>query len=78
MGHRFGQVDQRFDLLKEEVDHRFERVDQRFEQMHQDFIDMKRRLIKVETGQQVLLNKVTRLDAWLKATTGWELKKDNS
>jgi hypothetical protein len=70
---RFEQVDQRFEQVDqrfEQVDQRFEQVDQRFEQMHQDFLDVKRRLIKVEAGQQILLNKMTGLDAWLKATTG--------
>ena len=55
-------VDQRF----EQVDKRFEQVDQRFEQMHPSLLELKRRIIKVESGLDRVVDKMTKFDAWLK------------
>ncbi len=66
MNQRFDQVDQRF----EQIDQRFEQVDQRFEQVHQDHLELKRRVIKLESGQKQILEKMTGFDAWLKVITG--------
>ena len=73
MNRRFEQVDQRFEQVDqrfEQVDQRFEQVDQRFEQVHQDHLELKRRVIKLESGQERILEKMTGFDAWLKVITG--------
>jgi len=77
MEQRIEQVEQRVDLLHEEmnqrfdqVDQRFEQVDQRFDQVHQDHLELKRRVIKLESGQKQILEKMTGFDAWLKVITG--------
>jgi hypothetical protein len=70
MEQRIEQVEQRVDLLREEMNRRFEQVDQRFEQVHQDHLDLKRRVIKLESGQKQILEKMTGFDAWLKVITG--------
>jgi len=70
---RFEQVDQRFEQVDqrfEQVDQRFEQVDQRFDQVHQDHLELKRRVIKLESGQKQILEKMTGFDAWLKVITG--------
>lgn len=59
-------VDQRF----EQVDKRFEQVDQRFEQMHPSLLELKRRIIKVESGLDRVVDKMTKFDAWLKVISG--------
>lgn len=63
---RFEQVDKRF----EQIDQRFEQVDQRFEQMHPSLLELKRRIIKVESGLDRVVDKMTKFDAWLKVISG--------
>jgi len=70
MEQRIEQVEQRVDLLREEMNQRFDQVDQRFDQVHQDHLELKRRVIKLESGQKQILEKMTGFDAWLKVITG--------
>ncbi len=70
---RFEEVDQRFDKIDqrfEKVDQRFEKVDQRFDQQHRDHLELKRRVIKVESTVDRIDKKITSFDAWLKMVTG--------
>jgi len=77
MEQRFESQREEIELLREEVkllrvemDRRFEQVDQRFEQAHHDHLDIKRRVIKVESSQETLIKKVSGLETWLKFVTG--------
>jgi len=77
MNQRFEQVDKRFEALHkemnqrfEQVDKRFEQVDQRFEEQHSEILDVKRRVIKIESGQALLLDKMTRFDMRLNMLAG--------
>jgi hypothetical protein len=85
MNQRFEQVDKRIDLLQEEMNRRFDEMEKRFEkrfdllqeEMNRRFdeekrerLDMKRRLIKVESTVNRMDEKITQFDAWLKLVTG--------
>jgi len=80
MNHRFEQVDKRFEQVDkrfeqvdkrfEQVDKRFEQVDKRFEEQHREIVDVKRRVIKIESGQALLLDKMTRFDLRLNMLAG--------
>jgi len=73
MNHRFEQVDKRFEQVDkrfEQVDKRFEQVDKRFEEQHRETVDIKRRVIKLESGQALLLDKMTRFDMRLNMLAG--------
>ncbi|MCK5523574.1 MAG: DUF91 domain-containing protein, partial [Thiomargarita sp.] len=74
---RFEQVEQRIEqtervieALREEMNQRFEKVDQRFDQQHRDHLELKRRVIKVESTVDRIDKKITSFDAWLKMVTG--------
>ncbi|TGO02423.1 hypothetical protein PN36_25505 [Candidatus Thiomargarita nelsonii] len=74
---RMAQFERQMDLLREEmnqrfdkVDQRFDKIDQRFDKQHQDFLDLKRRMIKVESTVERTNEKITQFDAWLKIITG--------
>ena len=71
------ETEQRFDALYKEMNHRFEQVDKRFEQVdkrfeeqHREIVDVKRRVIKIESGQALLLDKMTRFDLRLNMLAG--------
>jgi len=71
------EMNQRLEALREDmnrrfeqVDKRFEQVDKRFEQVHQDHLELKRRIIKLESGQDQILNRMTGMEAWLKIISG--------
>ena len=79
------EMNQRFDLLQEEMNRRFEEMEKRFdkriellqEEMNHRFeeekrerLDIKRRLIKVESTVNRMDEKITQFDAWLKLVTG--------
>ena len=78
---RFDAMDRRIDLLHEEMNRRFEQVDKRFdllqeemnlrfEQVHREQLDLKRRIIKVESSVDKVLDKMEKFDAWLKVISG--------
>jgi hypothetical protein len=70
---RFAQVDQRFDKVDQrldKVDQRLDKVDQRLDKQHQDSLDLKRRMIKVESTVERTNEKITQFDAWLKIIAG--------
>ncbi len=52
------------------MNQRFEQVDKRFEEQHREILDVKRRVIKVESGQALLLEKMTRFDMRLNMLAG--------
>ncbi|RKZ78376.1 MAG: hypothetical protein DRR19_26515, partial [Candidatus Parabeggiatoa sp. nov. 1] len=71
------QNEQEIKLLREEMNQRFDKVDKRFDKVeqsldkqHHDIIDIKRRMIKVETTVLRTNEKITLFDAWLKIVTG--------
>ena len=68
------KMDRRFELLQKEMDRRFEvlqkEMDRRFEEEKRERLDMKRRLIKVESMMTRMDEKITQFDAWLKVVTG--------
>ena len=70
MQRRFEQVDQRL----EQVDRRFEQQQQemnrRFDEQHRDTLDLKRRVIKMESNMEVMADKMTKFDAWLNIIAG--------
>lgn len=61
--NRMEQTEQRFELWRKEVN-------QRFDEQHRDILDLKRRMIKLESNQERALEKIDKFDAWLKITTG--------
>ncbi|MCP4358736.1 MAG: hypothetical protein GY796_12020 [Chloroflexi bacterium] len=63
---RFEQVDQRF----EQVDQRFEQVDQRFDEVHQEQLGMKRDIIQLRHGQELIIKKIDGQEKWLRFVTG--------
>ena len=67
MNRRFEEMEKRFDkrieLLQEEMNHRFE-------EEKRERLDIKRRLIKVESTVNRMDEKITQFDAWLKLVTG--------
>jgi hypothetical protein len=77
---RFAQVDQRFDKVDQrldkvdqrldKVDQHLDKVDQRLDKQHQDSLDLKRRMIKVESTVERTNEKITQFDAWLKIIAG--------
>ena len=74
---RIEQTEHRLDLWREEVNQRFKEVEQRFDKVeqrldeqHRDMLDIKRRVIKVESNMERVLDKIDKFDAWLKITTG--------
>jgi len=74
---RIEQTERQLELLREEmnqrfaqVDQRFDKVDQRLDKQHQDFLDLKRRMIKVESTVERTNEKITQFDAWLKIIAG--------
>jgi len=60
------EMNQRF----EEVDKRFKTVDERFEEAKSERLDIKRRVIKLESNMELALDKITKFDAWLRLVTG--------
>jgi hypothetical protein len=73
MERRFEQVDKRF----EQVDKRFEQVDKRFEQVEQqlgdlrnDNLQIKRKIVKLQAGQENILKQLKGQEAWLRVTIG--------
>jgi hypothetical protein len=74
---RFEQVEQsmvqlqkEMKQLREDSNRRFEQVERRFDEQRREQLDMKRRLIKVESTMVRLDEKITQFDAWLKVVTG--------
>jgi chromosome segregation ATPase len=63
-------MDKRFEQQREETKLLREDMNKRFEQQHDELKNNKRRLIKLESAQQVLNNRMIGLDAWLKTTRG--------
>ena len=70
MEQRIEQTERVIEALREEMNQRFEKVDQRFDQQHRDHLELKRRVIKVESTVDRIDKKITSFDAWLKMVTG--------
>lgn len=66
VGQRFDQVDQRF----EQVDRRFEQVDGRLGKMDQTMLSMRRDIVKLDHGQQTIINRMDAQERWLRFTIG--------
>jgi len=66
MNQRFEQVDKRF----EQVDQRFEQIDKRLDKQHADILDVKRRVIKLESTVDRVEDKMTRFDIRLNILAG--------
>ncbi|EDN65704.1 hypothetical protein BGP_1375 [Beggiatoa sp. PS] len=49
---------------------RFELVDKRFEQMHKTQLGMKRDILKLQEGQDILVKRMDGLEKWLKVISG--------
>jgi hypothetical protein len=71
---RFEVLQEEVKLLREDTNRRFEllqaEMNQRFEEQKREQLDMKRRLIKVESTVDRMDEKITQFDAWLKVVTG--------
>jgi len=67
-------LQQRLEALREDLQQRLEALredmNRRFEQVHQDHLKLKRRIIKLESGQDLILNRMTGMEAWLKVISG--------
>ncbi len=70
MNRRFEEIDKRFELLQEEVKQLREDMNRGFEEEKRERLDMKRRLIKVESTVTRMDDKMTLFDAWLNVVTG--------
>jgi len=81
MNRRFEEsekkTEKRFELLRADMNRRFEEMEKRLEILQADMneekrerLDMKRRLIKLESTVTRMDEKITRFDAWLKIVTG--------
>ncbi len=66
MDKRFEQVDKRF----EQVDKRFEGVDQQLAELRGDNLQIKRKIVKLQAGQENILKQLSGQEAWLKMTIG--------
>jgi hypothetical protein len=64
------ETERRFDALREEMNQRFEQVDQRLDKQHQDILDVKRRVIKLESTVDRMDEKITRFDLRLNMLAG--------
>jgi len=70
---RFEQVDQRFEQVDqrfEQVDQHFEQVDQRFDEVHQEQLGMKRDIVQLRHGQELIIKKIDGQEKWLRFVTG--------
>jgi hypothetical protein len=67
---RMEQVERRIDLLEQQMNQRFTKIEQSLEKQHKDSLDLKRRMIKVESTVERTNEKITQFDAWLKIVTG--------
>jgi hypothetical protein len=67
-------TNKQFELFREEMNRRFEEEKRernlRFEEEKRERLEMKRRLIKVESTVNRMDEKITQFDAWLKIVTG--------
>nr|MEC4580254.1 hypothetical protein [Candidatus Parabeggiatoa sp.] len=70
MNRRFEVSEKRFELLQEEVKQLREDMNRGFEEEKRERLDMKRRLIKVESTVIRMDEKITLFDAWLNVVTG--------
>ncbi len=66
MEKRFEQMDKRF----EQVDKRFEGVDQQLAELRSDNLQIKRKIVKLQAGQENILKQLSGQEAWLKMTIG--------
>jgi hypothetical protein len=66
MEQRFEQVDKRF----EQVDKRFERVEQQLGDLRTDNLQIKRKIVKLQAGQEHILKRLDGQEAWLRVTIG--------
>jgi chromosome segregation ATPase len=63
---RFEQVDKRF----EQVDKRFEGVDQQLVDLKSDNLQIKRKIVKLQAGQENIIKRLDGQEAWLRMTIG--------
>ncbi len=59
-------MDKRF----EQVDKRFEGVDQQLAELRSDNLQIKRKIVKLQAGQENILKQLSGQEAWLKMTIG--------
>ncbi len=67
--HRL-EVQQRLEDMQQRLEALREDMNRHFEQVHQDHLKLKRRIIKLESGQDLILNRMTGMEAWLKVISG--------
>ncbi|RKZ91574.1 MAG: hypothetical protein DRR19_06775 [Candidatus Parabeggiatoa sp. nov. 1] len=67
---QFKLLREEFELLRDEVKQQRAEMNQQFKQVHSDHLELKRRVIKLETGLDRVVDKMTGFDAWLKVLTG--------
>lgn len=70
MNQRFEQVERRIEQVEKRIDLLHEEIDRRFDEEKRERLDIKRRLIKVESIVTRMDEKITQFDAWLKVVTG--------
>jgi hypothetical protein len=67
---RMEQVEQRIEQVERRIELLEQQINQRFNEQHKELIDLKRRMIKVESTVERTNEKITKFDAWLKIVTG--------
>jgi hypothetical protein len=74
MNRRFEQMreetNHQFEQMREETNRRFEQVDRRFDEQHRETLDIKRRMIKMESNMGLMVNRMDKFDAWLNVIHG--------
>jgi hypothetical protein len=64
------QMDQRFAEMQEQMDQRFEQMDQRFEQMQHAQLEIRRDILRLQHGQDMILERLEGQERWLRFVTG--------
>ncbi|RKZ88203.1 MAG: hypothetical protein DRR19_12795 [Candidatus Parabeggiatoa sp. nov. 1] len=67
---RFEQVDRHFELQREEMNRRFEQVEQRLREERRERLDIKRRMVRMESALETLVDKITQFDMRLNIIAG--------
>lgn len=64
------ETERRFDALHKEMNQRFEQIDKRLDKQHTEILDVKRRVIKLESTVDRVEDKMTRFDIRLNILAG--------
>jgi hypothetical protein len=70
MEQRHDSLRQEIGLLRQEMERRFESVDQQFVEVRSDILQIKRKIVKLQAGQENILKRLDGQENWLRMTIG--------